>query len=55
MPGQMKTKNSKKKPLLKSFKKKRHRPILLGKVKNKPAIMDSLQKYNISKTAKKVE
>lgn len=51
----MKTKNSKKKPLLKSFKKKRHRPILLGKVKNKPAIMDSLQKYNISKTAKKVE
>ncbi len=51
----MKTKNSKKKPLLKSFKKKRHRPILLGKVKNKTAVLDSLQKYNISKTAKKVE
>jgi hypothetical protein len=51
----MKTKNSKKKPLLKSFKKKRHRPILLGKLKYKPTIVDSLQKYNILKTAKKVE
>jgi len=39
----MKTKKLKKKPLLKRFKKKWHHPILLGKMKNKPLIIDCLQ------------
>jgi hypothetical protein len=44
MPGTNENKKFEKKAAFKKFlKKKWHRPILLGKVKNKPAIMDSLQ------------
>tara|TARA_B110000977_G_C11054637_1_gene483603 strand:+ start:247 stop:423 length:177 start_codon:yes stop_codon:yes gene_type:complete len=55
MPEQMKTKNLIKKPVLKKFKKKWHRPILLGKIKKMVSIMGFYNNITSQKRLKKVE
>jgi hypothetical protein len=55
MPEQMKTKNLKKKTVLKKFKKKWHRPILLSKIKKMVSIMGFYNNITSQKRLKKVE
>lgn len=51
----MKTKNLKKKTVLKKFKKKWHRPILLSKIKKMVSIMGFYNNITSQKRLKKVE